>query len=76
MQPLSCHDCGADVLVEKHSLAHTSVQWHTDARGCREFAARRASGTLPVTAVLTTCPQLRDSIESAVREGVLAVPEW
>jgi hypothetical protein len=75
VQPLSCRHCGADVLVEKYNLAHTSVQWHTEGRGCPEFAERRASGTLPATAVVPTCPRLRDSIESAVREGVLAVPK-
>ncbi|CAM5644494.1 hypothetical protein GCM10010261_20500 [Streptomyces pilosus] len=75
MQPLSCRACGAGVLVEKHSLAHTSVQWHTDASGCPEFATRRAAGTVPVTGLVPTCVLLRDSIESAVRSGELAVPE-
>ncbi|WP_327743484.1 hypothetical protein OHO28_09380 [Streptomyces europaeiscabiei] len=75
MQPLSCRACGAGVLVEKHSLAHTSVQWHTDVSICPEFAALRASGTLPATEVVPTCVRLRDSIESAVRSGELTVPE-
>lgn len=75
MQPLSCRACGAGVLVKKHSLAHTSVQWPMDARICPEFAALRASGTLPATEVVPTCLRLRASIEAAVRSGELTVPE-
>ncbi|QFU92506.1 hypothetical protein [Amycolatopsis sp. YIM 10] len=75
MQPLSCRRCGTSVQVKKNSLAHTSVQWDADSRGCAEFAERLASSGPPATAVIPTCLQLRGSIEDAVREGVLAVPE-
>ncbi|MFF9542507.1 hypothetical protein ACF1B4_02815 [Streptomyces albidoflavus] len=61
--------------MEKHSLAHTSVQWHSDASGCPEFADLRSAGELPATETIPTCVRLRDSIESAVRSGELAVPE-
>jgi hypothetical protein len=70
VQSLTCHRCATVVLVAKTSLAQTSVQW-TDSRACVEVsqtAGRR-------TAVVPTCGQLRDSIESAVRSGALPVPD-
>ena len=70
MQPLTCGRCGTDVLVAKTSLAQTTVQW-TDSSGCVELAAP----TRRRTAVVPTCRQLRDSIEAAVRSGVLPVPD-
>ena len=42
MQPLSCRRCGTAVLVEKYSMAHTSVQWPDDSRACPEFIERAA----------------------------------
>lgn len=75
LQPLSCRRCGTAVLVEKYSLAHTSVQWPGDSRGCPEFAEWLAAGGPPQTAIIPTCLQLRDSIEDAVRSGALAVPD-
>ncbi|TVZ02195.1 hypothetical protein EAS64_25545 [Trebonia kvetii] len=75
MQPLSCRRCGTAVLVEKYSLAHTSVQWPDDSRVCPEFAERVAVSGRPATAIIPTCLQLRDSIEDAVRAGVLGVQD-
>ncbi|MGA4992192.1 ferredoxin [Nonomuraea bangladeshensis] len=73
MMPLSCRRCGTAVLVKKNSLAQTSVQWNGDSSGCPVFAERRASEP-GAPAVIPTCPQLRDSIEDAVRSGLLPVP--
>jgi hypothetical protein len=70
VQALTCRRCGTDVLVAKTSLAQTSVQW-TDSSGCVELAAPAGLRT----AVVPTCGQLRDSIESAVRAGTLPVPD-
>jgi hypothetical protein len=75
LQPLSCTRCGTAVLVEKHSMAHTSVQWPGDSRVCPEFVERTAVFGRPATAILPTCLQLRDSIEHAVRSGTLEVPD-
>jgi hypothetical protein len=72
--PVDCHSCVTRVLVRKASAAHTSVQWTTDpARTCPEFAARVEAGEL--SARIDTCPKLRASIELAVAEGLIEVPD-
>jgi hypothetical protein len=87
LTPVDCHGVGTDplpgahpvqcanrVLVKKTSAAHTSVQWTTHpATSCPEFAARVAAGEL--TARIDTCPKLRASIEHAVAEGLVEVPD-
>jgi hypothetical protein len=74
LTPISCHSCATRVLVRKSSPAHTSVQWTTDpAASCPEFAARVAGGELG--ARIDTCPKLRASIELAVIEGHIEVPD-
>lgn len=70
LRPVVC-DCGNRVLVKKNSFQHTSVQWTSDAaRSCAEFASHGGN-----TALIPTCLRLRDSIEKAVREGVLEVED-
>lgn len=70
---LACDRCGAQVLVAKNSLLHTSVQWTRQAeRRCHEFAEAAAAGR--DVARVAACTALRDSIERAVAEGRLAVP--
>ncbi|WP_112469370.1 hypothetical protein [Streptomyces triticisoli] len=72
MQPITCHECGTRVLVEKYSEIHTSVQWLEDAEAaCPEFARLAEQGTH--SAFVSTCMALRRSIGAAVREG--RVPE-
>ena len=74
LSPVDCHGCASRVLVKKTSLSHTSVQWLSDPAGtCPEFAARVAAGEL--SARIDTCPKLRSSIELAVAEGVIEVPD-
>jgi hypothetical protein len=74
LRPVDCRSCGNRVLVKKSSAVHTSVQWTSDpARSCPEFAARVAAGEL--SARIDTCPKLRTSIELAVEEGLLEVPD-
>jgi hypothetical protein len=74
LTPVTCHSCANRVLVKKTSLAHTSVQWTTDpAASCPEFAARIAAGEL--SARIDSCPKLRTSIELAVSEGRVEVPD-
>ncbi|MQA83869.1 MAG: hypothetical protein GEV03_04330 [Streptosporangiales bacterium] len=78
-RPVECVSCGSRVLVKKNSLEHTSVQWISDAAtGCPEFAARLAAGapdpSTKGTAHIESCPKLRESIDRAVREGLLEVP--
>ena len=67
MVPVVC-DCGNRVLVKKNSPQHTSVQCLSDTRDCPELCGARA-------ALVPTCLRLRDSIEKAVREGVLEVAD-
>ena len=61
---LSCARCDALVRVRKSSLQQTSVQWTTQAAG---RCPRKLSALVP------TCPDLRDSIERAVKLGTLGV---
>lgn len=72
-RPVECASCGGRVLVKKTSPEHTSVQWISDAASsCPEFAAHAAEGGN--TAHIQSCPKLRDSIEDAVRAGLLEIP--
>jgi hypothetical protein len=68
-----CAACGVEVGVKKNSSRHTSIQWTASAmRGCQEFAAGVGdrSGGLPLG-----CERLRASIEDAVADGRLVVPD-
>ncbi|MEZ0341103.1 hypothetical protein ACAG25_14070 [Mycobacterium sp. pV006] len=79
MQPVDCWTCDARVLVRKSSWEQTSVQWNGAARQrCAHTssadpigAACRTRNTLP--GFVLGCPDLRDSIEAAVRQGALRV---
>ena len=74
LSPVDCHSCTNRVLVRKASAAQTSVQWTADpVTSCPEFAARVAAGEL--TARIDTCPKLRASIDLAVADGLLEVPD-
>jgi hypothetical protein len=74
LTPVTCRSCANRVLVKKTSPAHTSVQWTTDpASSCPEFAARIAAGEL--SARIDSCPKLRASIDLAVSEGLVEVPD-
>ncbi|MFI5612208.1 hypothetical protein [Amycolatopsis sp. NPDC051903] len=74
LRPHECRSCGTGVLVKKNSLAHTSIQWTSEAsRSCPVFAAHVAAGRHP--ALLDACEKLTDSIADAVRDGTLAVAD-
>ncbi|MEU6105579.1 hypothetical protein [Streptomyces flaveolus] len=74
MQPVECVTCGNQVLCEKFSLAHTSVQWTADAAVvCTEFHDRVAAGES--SARIRTCRALRGSIDRAVEQGTLEVAD-
>lgn len=73
MQPVECRKCGDRVLVQKNSLAHTSIQWTSvAASACAEFATCVEQGA--DIALIPTCLGLRDSIDRAVADGLLNVP--
>ncbi|MEU3749237.1 MULTISPECIES: hypothetical protein [Streptomyces] len=74
MRPVECATCGNQVLCEKFSRAHTSVQWTADAAVvCAEFRDRVGEGA--TTARIRTCRALRSSIERAVDDGTLEVAD-
>ena len=74
MQPHTCRTCGTHVEVEKFSYQHTSIQWRPDAEDtCEEFKAAVAAGEREIDA--TSCQALRRSIEDAVLDGSLVVPD-
>ncbi|GAA0495752.1 hypothetical protein [Streptomyces olivaceiscleroticus] len=72
MRPVECAACGNQVLCEKFSPAHTSVQWTAEAAAvCPEVASRAA--VAGAGARMRTCRALRDSIGKAADEGALPV---
>ena len=71
--PVTCASCGIEALVKKNSRKHTSVQWSADGvASCPEISAARAAD--PNTFVLG-CSRMTASIEEAVRNGTLVVPD-
>ncbi|MFI5495226.1 hypothetical protein [Actinoplanes sp. NPDC051859] len=69
---VACWRCGACVRAGKRSPQQTSVQWTVRAgRDCATLAAADAAGR--PRALVPTCPDLRDSIDRAAREGRLEV---
>lgn len=69
--PVVCQTCANKVLVRKASLAQTSIQWSAEAVAhCPEFAAQDGANAL-----VERCYALRDSIDAAVREGMVVVPD-
>lgn len=69
LTPVDCQRCQARVLVKKHSLQQTSVQWTVRAVGeCAEFVEGDS-------ARIATCLALRDSIELAVKLGKLEMQD-
>ncbi|WP_426404840.1 hypothetical protein ACN9M0_34600 [Streptomyces sp. R-07] len=72
MRAVECAACGNQVLCEKFSVAHTSVQWTADAAAvCAEFRERVSQGG--TTARIRTCRGLRSSIDREVEEGRLTI---
>ncbi|WP_328298086.1 hypothetical protein OG389_09870 [Streptomyces sp. NBC_00435] len=71
--PVVCGECGARVLCEKFSPAHTQVQWTGDAATtCPRIAAEVRAGR--PSARVRSCAALGTSIAAAVLEGRLEVP--
>jgi hypothetical protein len=74
LSPVTCAQCGTEVLVKKNSDKHTSVQWTNDAATvCPEIAAQVAIGTTP--GQVLGCSALKASIAEAVRSGAVTVPD-
>lgn len=70
--PLACGRCGAEVLVEKFSWEHTSVEWQSGARQrCEEITSAADRQGHP--ARVATCPAMDQSIRDAVRTGDVPV---
>ncbi|WP_433794904.1 hypothetical protein [Actinoplanes sp. CA-252034] len=65
-----CEACGLPVRAGKRSAMQTSVQWSGPA--CDRLSEAAAAAGRP-TALVPTCPELRASIDRAVREGRLEV---
>ncbi|MEU8240124.1 hypothetical protein AB0C07_17900 [Actinoplanes missouriensis] len=68
LSEIACDRCGAVVRAGKRSAMQTSVQW--PGSGCAFLSD--IAGERP-TALVPTCPDLRDSIERAVRDGRIEV---
>jgi hypothetical protein len=73
LAPVTCAQCGTEVLVKKNSVKHTSVQWTKNAvQACPEIAAQVAAGTPP--GQVLGCSALKATIAEAARNGQLTVP--
>ncbi|AWG97660.1 hypothetical protein [Rhodococcus ruber] len=71
LHEVQCRECGTCVLVRKNSFDHTSVQWREDpAAVCPNFRGSEVPGALR-----DGCPQLRASIEQAVLDGRITIPD-
>ena len=74
LHEVTCRRCATTVLVRKSSRAQTSIQWRGDsAASCSELAEHRAAGVHP--ALVPACASLRQTIDDAVREGLVPVNE-
>lgn len=72
--PVACQKCGTEVLVQKYSYHHTSIQWQADAEvACQEFQAIGDPDARRNQA--SSCQALRSSIEDAVIAGIVPVPD-
>ncbi len=75
MQPLPCSECGARVLVEKHSWEHTSIQWDTAARAlCHEIDDELRGDSRP-GAPSKGCRVLNACIVDAATRGIVSVAD-
>jgi hypothetical protein len=74
LQEVSCLDCLARVRVRKNSEFHTSIQWTAEAQAnCAEFARKNAEAGHHL--VHESCSRLKESIDTAVREGKLRISD-
>lgn len=72
LREVTCRRCATTVLVRKNTPTQTSIQWLSDAGAtCSELAEQRQSGRL--TALVSGCTALGESIDEAVRDGRLEV---
>ena len=71
--PVVCRSCGVEAMVKKNSTKHTSVQWTgAGVAACPEIGAARAADP---RGLVLGCPRLAESIEAAVRDGAVVVPD-
>lgn len=72
MQPVTCHQCGTEVAVEKFSWEHTNTQWQApSATVCPVIRQRLADGRPASQA--SGCEHLEASIRDAVQRGTVTV---
>ena len=73
MEPLRCGECAAQVLVQKNSWEHTSIQWNADARRrcpvVRDDDGRDGRPGAP----RMSCSHLDTAIAEAATSGVIEV---
>lgn len=73
MEPLRCVECSAQVLVQKNSWEHTSIQWDADARRrcpqTQDDAGRNGRPGAP----RLSCSRLEETITRAATTGVIEV---
>src|SRR3954453_14278796 len=71
--PVACATCGIEALVKKNSRKHTSVQWPPGGvAACPEIGEIRAADP---RALILGCSRLKASIEDAVHDGRVVIPD-
>ena len=71
--PVPCTACGLEALVKKNSPKHTSVQWPAGGVAtCPEIGEIRAADP---NALILGCSRLKASIDDAVRDGRVVIPD-
>jgi hypothetical protein len=74
MMPVTCRNCGAQVLARKSSWNQTSVQWNADATArCAERREAQKVSAHADRGVFLVCSALSESIFHAVRHGDLPI---
>jgi len=71
--PIECTTCGIEALVKKNSRKHTSVQWPAGGVArCPEIGEQRAADP---NALILGCSRLKASIDDAVADGGVVIPD-
>jgi hypothetical protein len=74
MRPVTCRQCGTEVLVEKHSWNHTNTQWSAPSATVCPLIRERVAAGEPASRT-ASCEQLRASVRDAVERGLVPVPD-
>lgn len=67
---VTCSTCSSELLVEKYSPEHTSIQWAGPSRKCPELAAQGEVGSGTMNRI---CATLRRRIDELASDGRIPI---